>query len=82
MRPLFIVGQVMGGMRPASAAIEAEFSLKVWEVLHGTLRWASRRRLMGRVRPASQTSEAIEVERGERRWGVVEILLSDQNIEF
>ena len=39
MRPLFIVGQVMGGMRPASAeteAIEAEVSLKVWDVLHGT----------------------------------------------
>ena len=34
----------MGGMRPASAAseaIEAEVSLKVWDVLHGTLRWAS-----------------------------------------
>ena len=33
----------MGGMRPASAAseaIEAEVSLKVWDVLHGTLRWA------------------------------------------
>ena len=43
MRPLFIVGQVMGGMRPASAgseAIEAEVSLKVWDVLYGTLRWA------------------------------------------
>ena len=43
MRPLFIVGQVMGGMRPASAgseAIEAEVSLKVWDVLDGTIRWA------------------------------------------
>ena len=40
MRPLLIVGRVMGGMRPASAAsevIEAEVSLKVWDVLHGTL---------------------------------------------
>ena len=34
MRPLFIV-------RPASAASEAEVLLKVWDVLHGTLRWAS-----------------------------------------
>ena len=37
MRPLLIVGRVMGGMRPASAAseaIEAEVSLKVWDVLH------------------------------------------------
>ena len=47
MWPLFIVASVMGGMRPASAAyeaieaIEAEVSLKVWDVLHGTLRWAS-----------------------------------------
>ena len=44
MRPLLIVDQVMGGMRPASAAseaIKAEVSLKVWDVLHGTLRWAS-----------------------------------------
>ena len=44
MWPLLIVGQVMGGMRPASAAseaIEAEVSLKVWDVLHGTLRWVS-----------------------------------------
>ena len=43
MRPLLIVGRVMGGMRPASAAseaIETEVSLKVWDVLHGTLRWA------------------------------------------
>ena len=34
----------MGRVRPASAtseAIEAEVSLKVWYVLHGTLRWAS-----------------------------------------
>ena len=38
MRPLLIVGQVMGGMR--CEAIEAEVSLKVWDVLHGTLRWA------------------------------------------
>ena len=44
MCPLLIVSQVMGDMRPASAAseaIEAEVSLKVWDVLHGTLRWAS-----------------------------------------
>ena len=44
MWPLLIVASVMGGMRPASAAseaIEAEVSLKVWDVLHGTLRWAS-----------------------------------------
>ena len=44
MWPLLIVGQVMGGMRPASAAseaIEAKVSLKVLDVLHGTLRWAS-----------------------------------------
>ena len=44
MRPLCIVSQVMGGMRPASAAseaIEAEVSLKVCDVLHGTLRWTS-----------------------------------------
>ena len=37
MRPLLIVSQVMGGMRPASAAfeaIEAEVLLKVWDVLH------------------------------------------------
>ena len=37
MRPLLIVGRVMCGMRPASAAseaIEAEVSLKVWDVLH------------------------------------------------
>ena len=47
MRPLLIVGRVMGGMRPASAAseaIEAEVSLEVWDVLHGTLRWASEAR--------------------------------------
>ena len=44
MRHLLIVSQVMGGMRPASAtseAIEAEVSLKVRDVLHITLRWAS-----------------------------------------
>ena len=44
MRPLLIVIQVMVGMRLASAAseaIEAEVSLKVWDDLHGTLRWAS-----------------------------------------
>ena len=44
MWPLLIVSQVMGGMRPASAAseaIEAEVSLKFCDVLHGTLRWAS-----------------------------------------
>ena len=44
MRPLLIVSQVMGDMRPASAAsesIKAEVSLKVWAVLHGTLRWPS-----------------------------------------
>ena len=44
MRPLLIVRQFICGMRPASAAseaIEAEVSLKVWDVLHGTLRWAS-----------------------------------------
>ena len=41
MWPLLIVSQVMGGMRLASEAIEAEVSLKVWDVLHGTLRWAS-----------------------------------------
>ena len=43
MWPLLIVASVMGGMRPASAAseaIEAEVSLKVWDVLHGILRWA------------------------------------------
>ena len=34
MRPLLIVSRVMGGMRPASEAIEAEVSLKVWDVLH------------------------------------------------
>ncbi len=37
MWPLLIVSQVMGGMRPASAAseaIEAEVLLKVWDVLH------------------------------------------------
>ena len=44
MQPLIIVGRVMGDMRPASEAseaTEAEVLLKVWEVLHGTLRWAS-----------------------------------------
>ncbi len=44
MRPLLIMSQVKGGMRPASTAseaTEAEVSLKVWDVLHGTLRWAS-----------------------------------------
>ena len=43
MWPLLIVGRVMGGMRPASAAseaIEAEVSLKSVDVLHGALRWA------------------------------------------
>ena len=43
MQPLIIVGRVMGDMRPASEAseaIEAEVSLKVWNVLHGILRWA------------------------------------------
>ena len=37
MWPLLIVSQVMGDMRPASAAskgIVAEVSLKVWDVLH------------------------------------------------
>ena len=34
MRPLLIVSRVMGGMRPASEAIEAEVSLKAWDVLH------------------------------------------------
>ena len=37
MRPLLIVGRVMCGMRPASAAseaIEAEVLLMVWDVLH------------------------------------------------
>ena len=44
MLPLLIVSQVMGGMRPASTAseiIEAEVSLKIGDVLQGTLRWAS-----------------------------------------
>ena len=44
MWPILIVASVMGGMRSAfaaSEAIEAEVSLKVWDVLHGTLRWAS-----------------------------------------
>ena len=44
MWPLLIVRSVKGGMRTASAAseaIEAEVSLKVWDVLHGTLRWGS-----------------------------------------
>ena len=44
MWPQLIVSQVMGDMRPASAAseaIETEVSLKVWDLLHGTLRWAS-----------------------------------------
>ena len=42
MWPLLIVSQ--GGMRPAPAAseaIEAGVSPKVWDVLHGPLRWAS-----------------------------------------
>ena len=37
MWPLLIVGRVMCGMRPASAAseaIEAEVLLMVWDVLH------------------------------------------------
>ena len=34
-------GSGHGDMRPASEAIEAEVLLKVWDVLHGTLRWAS-----------------------------------------
>ena len=34
MRPLLIVSQVMGDMRPASTASEAEVLLKVWDVLH------------------------------------------------
>ena len=34
MRPLLIVSQVMGDMRPASAASEAEVLLKVWDVWH------------------------------------------------
>ena len=41
MWPLLIVSQVMGGMRLASAAseaIEAEVSLKVGDVLHGTFK--------------------------------------------
>ena len=40
MWPLLIVGRVIVDMRPASAAseaIEPEVSLKVWDVLHGTL---------------------------------------------
>jgi len=47
MRPRLIVILVMVGMRPASAAseaieaIEAGVSLTAWDVLHGTLRWAS-----------------------------------------
>ena len=40
MRPLLIMSQVMGDMRPVSEAIEGEVLLKVWDVLHGTLRWA------------------------------------------
>ena len=43
MWPILIVASVMGGMGPASAAseaIKAEVSLKVWDVVHGTLRWA------------------------------------------
>ena len=44
MRPRLIVIQVMVGMRLASVAseaIKAEVSLTAWDVLHGTLRWAS-----------------------------------------
>ena len=37
MWPLLIVSQVIGSMRPASAV-----SLKIWDVLHSTLRWASK----------------------------------------
>ena len=72
MRPLLIVGQVMGGMRSASAAseaIEAEVSLKVWDVLHGTLRWASE--ADGPCEPASATSEAIEAEVLLKVWDVL-----------
>ena len=42
MWPLLIMSRVIADMRPASAAseaIEAEVSLKVWDVFHGTLRW-------------------------------------------
>ena len=44
MRSRLIVIQAMVGMRPAtvaSEAIEAKVSLTPWDVLHGTLRWAS-----------------------------------------
>ena len=44
MQPRLIMIQVMVGMMPASVAseaIEAEVSLTPWDVLHGTLRWAS-----------------------------------------
>ena len=63
MRPLLIVIQVMVGMRPASTASEAigaEVSLKAWDVLHATLRWASEANGLC-VRQASATSEAIEL---------------------
>ena len=72
MRPLLIVSQVMGSIRLASAAseaIEADVSLKVWDVLHATLKWASG--LIGRVRPASATSEAIEAEVLLKVWDVL-----------
>ena len=51
---VLIVSQVMDGMRSASAAsdaIEAEVSLKVWDILHGTLSWALEADI-GRVRPS------------------------------
>ena len=61
MRPLLIVSQVICNMRPAYEAIEAEVLLKLWDVLHSTLKdgcW----RLMDLVRQASATSEAIDAE--------------------
>ena len=70
---VLIVSQVMGGMRPASAAsdaIEAEVSLKVWDILHGTLSWALEADI-GRVRPASATSEAIKAEILRKVWKVL-----------
>ena len=56
-------GRYEAGLR-GSEAIEAEVSLKVWYVLHGTLRWASEAAQRGAVGGVG--------ERSKRRGGVAE----------
>ena len=61
----------LGGWNFACGLYSSWVSHKVWEVWHGTLRWASEADGPRRVRPASGTSEAIEGEVLLKVWDVL-----------